>query len=115
MAIDYSIFKFAKGALRVEAKREKRLTEDQQERACRLEVWRLYGKHCIIPGCKEPVQQHHLIKRSQSKRLKYDPTNRRPVCQLHHELIHGGKITITVAPDGELLVTGDKKYLTFKL
>ena len=115
MGIDYSVFAHPKGTLRVEAKREKRLTNEDQERICRAAVWRLYGRKCVVPGCKEPGQQHHLIKRSQSKRLKYEPTNRRPVCQTHHDLIHGGKITLTVAADGELLVTGEAKYLRFRL
>jgi len=115
MGIDYSQFAYPKGALRVEVKRDQRLTAEQAERLCRAQVWRLYGKKCVVPGCKELGHQHHLIKRSQSKRLKYEPTNRRPVCQAHHDLIHGGKITVTVAPDGELLITGAAKYLRFKL
>ena len=115
MGIDYSTFAFPKGALRVEDKREKRLSADEQERICRAEAWRLYGRKCVVPGCKEKAEQHHLIKRSQSKRLKYEPTNRRPICHAHHMLVEGGKITLTVAPDGELIVQGEAKYLRFKL
>lgn len=115
MGIDYGSLAFPKGQLKVEAKREKRLTSEDQERQCRADVWRLYGKKCCVPGCNEPGQQHHLIKRSQSKRLKYEPTNRRPVCQTHHDLIHGGKLTMTVNWDGEIIVTGEAKYLRFKL
>lgn len=115
MGIDYTGFLLPKGTLRVEAKRERRLTHEDQERICRAEVWRLYGRKCVIPGCKERGEQHHLIKRSQSKRLKYEPTNRRPVCHPHHMLIEGGKITMSLAADGELIVTGERKYLEFKL
>lgn len=115
MGMDTSGLAFPKGALRVELKRAKRLTQEEQERICRAEVWRLYGHTCSVPGCKEPGQQHHLIKRSQSKRLKYEPTNRRPVCQTHHDLIHGGKITVAVQADGEVIFTGERKYLAFKL
>ncbi len=117
MGIDYSQSAYPKngGKLRVEVQREKRLTAEEQERICRAEVWRLYGKKCVVPGCKEPGQQHHLIKRSQSKRLKYAPENRRPVCQVHHDLIHGGKLTMHVDASGELIVQGEAKYLRFRL
>ncbi len=115
MGIDTSMLAYPKGALRVEVKRAKRLSDEEQERICRVEVWRLYGRKCSVPGCRERAQQHHLVKRSQSKRLVYEPTNRRPVCQTHHDLIHGGKITVTVQPDGEVIFTGERKYLAFKL
>ena len=117
MGVDYAGFAYPKGALRVEAKREKRLSSEDAEKACREEVWRRYGRKCGIPGCKEPaVHQHHIVYRSKSKRLKYEPTNRAPICQVHHELQHAGKITIHPRTgDGELLVTGAKKYLAFKL
>lgn len=117
MGVDYSQLAFPKnaGKLRVEVQREKRLTNEEKERNCRAEVWRLYGHKCHVPGCREKGQQHHLIYRSQSRRLKYEPTNRRPVCQVHHDLIHGGKITVTFQPDGEVIFTGDKRYLSFKL
>lgn len=108
---------FPKDKLRVEVKREKRLSNAELERDCRAEVRRLYGWKCSIPGCKElALDQHHVIHRSQSKRLKYEPTNRAPICRAHHDLEHAGKITIHPrTADGELIVTGDKKYLSFKL
>lgn len=119
MGIDTSGFAFPKngGKLRVEVKRDKRLTNEERERACRAAVWAKYGKKCGIPGCKESaLEQHHIIHRSQSKRLKYAPENRVPICRAHHDLEHGGKITIHPrTADGELIVTGDKKYLKFTL
>ncbi len=121
MGIDYDAIAAAggipKGPLRVEAKRERRVDNDKAERECRAETKRLYGLKCVIPGCKEsaPVHQHHVVFRSRSRALKYDPRNRRPVCQVHHDLIHAGKIAMHFADDGELLVTGDRKYLEFKL
>lgn len=119
MGIDYSVLAHPKnaGQLGVEVKRTKRLTNEEKERECREEVWRRYGRKCNVPGCKEPaIHQHHIVYRSQSKRLKYAPENRAPLCQAHHDLEHGGKITIHPrTADGELIVTGDKKYLKFKL
>lgn len=117
MGIDYSGFAFPKGTLRVEAKRAKRLDSETAERECREEVWKRYGRKCTVPGCKEPaVHQHHIVYRSRSKALKYAPENRAPICQTHHDLVHAGKITIHPrTADGELIVTGDKKYLEFKL
>lgn len=101
----------------VEEKREKRLSNEDREEQCRKEVWRLYGRKCAVPGCKEQaVHQHHIVYRSKSKRLKYEPTNRAPLCRAHHELEHAGKITIHPrTADGELLITGERKYLEFKL
>ena len=119
MAIDYSQCAHPKngGTLRVEEKRAKRLSHEEAERQCRQAVWDTYGRKCGVPGCKEPaLDQHHIIHRSQSKRLKYAPENRVPICRAHHDLEHGGKITIHPrTADGELIVTGEAKYLKFKL
>lgn len=118
MGIDTSGLAFPKngGKLQVEVKREKRLTNEERERICREDVWRLYGRKCCVPGCKEMgLDQHHVIHRSQSKRLKFAAENRRPICRTHHDLEHGGKIQISLDKNGELLVTGAAKYLRFKL
>ncbi len=117
MGIDTSGLKFPKGKIRVEVSRERRLSDAEAERICRAKVWRLYGRKCSVPGCKEPgLDQHHIIRRSQSKRLKYAPENRAPICRAHHDLEGAGKITIHPrTADGELIVTGEKKYLAFKL
>lgn len=120
MGIDYTGFaipKVKEGDLRVERKRDKRLSGEQAERECREEVIRRYGRKCAIPGCREQaVHHHHIVYRSQSKRLKYAPENIAPLCQAHHELEHAGKITIHPrTAEGELIVTGDRKYLAFKL
>jgi len=117
MGIDTSGFAFPKGTTRVEEKRASRLTDDAAERVCRMEVWRRYGRKCCVPGCKEPaVHQHHIVYRSRSRRLKYEPSNRAPICQAHHDLEHAGKITIHPrTADGELIITGERKYLEFKL
>ena len=106
-----------KGDLRVERKRDKRLTDEDAERKCRAEVKRLYGLKCGIPGCKEPgTEQHHIQYRSRARKLKYEPTNRVPLCSAHHQLEHAGKITIHPrTASGELVVTGDRKYLEFRL
>lgn len=118
MGIDTSALAFPKATkLRVEERRDRRLSNTEREKACRDEVWRRYGRKCNVPGCKEPaVHQHHIIYRSQSKKLKFDPQNRAPLCRAHHDLVHAGKITIHPrTADGELLVTGERKYLAFKL
>ncbi len=116
MGIDMSGFLFPKTKkLIVEEKRETRLTNAEKDRACKLEVTRLYGRTCCVPGCKEMgLDDHHVIHRSQSKRLKYAPENRRPICRAHHDLEHAGKIQISLK-DGELIVTGAAKYLRFRL
>lgn len=117
MAIDYSQSRWPKGALGVEDRKAKKLSDADRETVCREETWRLYGHKCVVPGCKEwAVHQHHIVYRSRSKVLKFDPHNRAPLCQTHHDLEHAGKITIHPrTADGELLITGKKKYLKFRL
>lgn len=117
MSIDYSELAHPKGPIRVERKRAERLSNEDAEKQCRAEVWRRYGRKCNVPGCKEPaVHQHHIVYRSKSRLLKYAPENRAPLCQAHHDLEHGGKITIHPrTADGELIVIGERKYLVFKL
>lgn len=118
MGMDTSMLAYPKTQkLRVEERRDRRLTSTQREKLCRDEVWRLYGRKCNVPGCRESAtQQHHIVYRSRSIRLKYEPTNRAPICQAHHDLVHGGKITIHPrTADGELIVTGERKYLAFTL
>lgn len=107
---------FPKPEPRVLTKRTKRLTDAEQERICRAEVKRLYGVKCAIPGCRELGEhQHHIIFRSRSRALKYEPQNRRPICAGHHQLIHDGLITLTRTAEDELIVHGDAKLLRFKL
>ena len=115
--IDYSGMAFPKGDLRVEVKREKRLTDDSLEDAARKAVRLRDGWKCVVPGCKEPgVQLHHIVYRSRSKKLKWAVSNLCYVCVAHHDLEHAGKITIQPrTADGELVITGAKKYLSFKL
>ena len=108
--------KFPKPEPRVLSKRTKRLSHDEAERICRAEVRRLYGVKCAIPGCRELGEhQHHIVYRSRSRALKYEPTNRRPICTGHHQLIHAGQITLTRTADDELIVHGDAKLLRFRL
>lgn len=116
MAIDYSGFAIPKGTPRVLERRTKRLSDAEAERECRKQVKALYGSKCVIPGCREPgIHLHHVVYRSKSRRLKYEPTNRRPVCAGHHALIHAGTIHLRFDEQSELIVEGPKDILSFKL
>lgn len=114
MGIDTSMLKYGKPEPRVVAKREKRLTKLEQERLCRAAV-RLRDKgRCVVPGCKELSQHlHHIVYRS--KGGKWRTENICSLCVAHHALVHGGKITISGNADEELIITGDAKYLRFRL
>lgn len=115
MAIGYGVA-CPKGTPRVLERRKKRITDAEAERDCRAAVKRLYGTKCVIPGCEEPgAHQHHVVYRSRSRKLKYEPTNRRPVCTGHHQLIHAGVIHLRFDDSGELIVEGPKDVLSFKL
>jgi hypothetical protein len=104
MGVDYSQFKFAKGTLRVEAKRAKRLSREEKEREAKAEAKRLYGTRCAVPGCREIGEMHHVEPRSTAPRRRHDPTNLRPVCTAHHQLIHRGKLDAFIDETGEFIV-----------
>ena len=106
----------AKPRLRVEAKRDKRLSQSELERAARLAVKRRDGGKCVVPGCRErSVHLHHVVFRSQSKRLRWATGNLASLCRGHHAMVHAGRITISGDADDELIITGDKADLAFKL
>lgn len=116
MGIDYSTLKYAKGPLRVESKRDKRLADESAEDKARREVKARSGGKCEVPGCKEKsAHLHHIVYRSKSKKLRWNVLNLADLCVAHHQLEHAGKITIARNEAGELIVTGEKKYLAFKL
>jgi 5-methylcytosine-specific restriction endonuclease McrA len=118
MGIEWSLLAYPKGPLRIESKRDHRLSDEQAERICRAEVWRRYGRRCEVPGCgnRQGLEQHHIIFRSKSRRLRFAPENRAVLCKVHHDLRHAGKIEILPRKaDGELIVKGARKWLSFKL
>ncbi len=116
MAIDYSLFKFGKGRLQIEDKRERRIAKETAEQTCHREVDARDHRKCRVPGCKESMfQRHHIVYRSRSKALMFNVDNIVSLCKAHHALVHAGRIKITRAPDGELLITGARADLRFRL
>jgi 5-methylcytosine-specific restriction endonuclease McrA len=117
MAIDYSVFdipKVRKGDSRAEAKRAKRLSREDQERICREAVRKRDKGRCVVPGCKDAsAHLHHIVYRS--KGGKWRSENICSLCPSHHHMVHLGKITITGNADDELVITGSRKDLAFKL
>ena len=116
MGIDWSQFQFAKGALRVEEKREKRLEDESLEDKARKAVRLRDGARCSVPGCREAgVHLHHIVYRSRSKKLRWATSNLCYLCVAHHRLEHAGRIHISGNADDELVITGAKADLKFKL
>jgi len=116
MGIDFTGFAFPKGKLAVEAKREKRVTDDSLEDAARKAVRLRDGTRCSVPGCREAgAHLHHIVYRSRSKKLRWATSNLCFLCIAHHALEHAGRIHISGNADDELTITGDKKDLQFKL
>ena len=114
MAIDYSGFAIPKGEARIEAKQTKRRDRAKEERDCRLKVKARDKGKCVVPGCKERSQHlHHILYRS--KGGKWRSENIASLCPTHHQWVHLGKITISGNADEHLTITGDAKYLRFKL
>lgn len=116
MGIDYGSLAFPKGKLAVEAKREKRLTDESLEDAARKAVRLRDGARCTVPGCREAgVHLHHIVYRSRSKKLHWATSNLCFLCVAHHRLEHAGRIRVTGNADDELTITGEAKYLRFRL
>lgn len=63
---------------------------------------------CRVPGCAEHADHlHHLVYRSQSQALKWEPGNLLSLCAGHHALVHAGVLVIEGDADHEVTVTGD--------
>lgn len=114
MAIDYSVFAIPKGEPRIATKKAKRLDLAAQERECRQKVKARDKGKCVVPGCKERSQHlHHIVYRSKGGR--WTTANIASLCPTHHQWVHLGKIQISGNADDELIITGEKRFLEFKL
>ena len=116
MGIDYGGLAFPKGELRVERKRQKRLTDEQSERDARAAVRKRDGARCTVPGCREAgVHLHHIVRRSRSRRLRWATGNLCFLCVAHHAMEHAGRIHISGDANVHLDITGDTEALRFRL
>lgn len=99
---------------RIYAKRATKLSLAQQERDCRIAVRRRDKGRCVVPGCKErSAHLHHIVYRSRGG--KWRSPNICSLCVAHHQLVHAGRIQISGNADEELIITGDRLDLEFKL
>lgn len=117
MGIDWSLFAIPKGTPIVMDKLRKKKLDQKDERACR-EIVRARDKgRCRVPNCneREYVEMHHIVPRSRSSKLKWDPRNNCLLCRGHHGLRHAGKIDIKGNADDELVITGDIDALRFRI
>src|SRR5690242_14141586 len=109
-------FGFPKAEPSVVQKARKKKLDAKAERAAREIVRKRDKGKCRIPGCKEKaVHVHHLIYRSKSRGLRWNPRNLLSLCQQHHGLVHAGTINISGGADAEIIVTGDVDRLRFRL
>ena len=109
------MLKFPKPTPIVLEKQRKKRTDQQAERICRAAVKARDHGVCRIPGCRERGELHHIIPRSRSKCLRWATANCVTICPTHHQMRHGGLITITGNADEEIIVTGETRLLAFKL
>ncbi len=101
---------------RIITKTRRAKMDAKDERAAREIVRKRDHGKCRIPGCTErAVHLHHIVYRSKSKRLRWDPRNLVSLCVEHHGLEHAGEITISGNADEEIIVTGDIEKLRFRL
>lgn len=116
MAIDYSVFRYAKPEPRIVTKKRQQKVDARDERACR-EIVRARDKgRCRIPNCHNRSEHlHHIVYRSKSRGLRWDPRNLASLCADHHALVHAGMIQISGNADEEIIVTGDVNLLRFRL
>lgn len=98
MAIDYSVFKFGKGAPRSAVKLQKQCAGKATERKVREKVNARDKHRCFWPGCKETAfHKHHKVYRS--KGGKWETENIVSGCGLHHRWVHDGLIRLIGNPD----------------
>lgn len=97
-------------------KKRREKQDAKNERACReITRKRDLGK-CRIPGCIDrAVHLHHIVYRSQSKRLRWATQNCVWLCLDHHRLEHAGEIAVSGNADDEIIVTGNIDLLKFRL
>lgn len=116
MAIDYSVLPLSKGTPRVLSKQTAKRDQAKAERECRQQVKARDKGRCVVPGCtNRDVEMHHIIPRSRSSALKWATSNNCLLCRAHHQLRHNGLIQVSGNADDEVIVTGEKKYLEFRL
>lgn len=114
MAIDYSVFAIPKGTPRIVDRIAKKRDLEQRERDCRKAVKARDKGRCVVPGCKEASKHlHHIIYRSRGG--KWRTENICSLCVTHHQMVHAALIQISGNADEELIITGDKERLKFKL
>lgn len=112
--MDTSGLQFPKGTPRVLDRIEKKRDLAKQERDCRAAVKKRDHGRCVVPWCKEVSRHlHHILYRSRGG--KWRTGNIASLCVKHHQYLHGGLITITGDADVHLTITGDARYLRFKL
>lgn len=105
-----------KPEIRCVTKKRRDKLDAKDERACR-EIVRARDKgRCRIPNCNErAVHLHHIVYRSKSKRLRWNPANLVSLCVDHHRLEHAGEISISGDADSEIVVTGNLDKLRFRI
>jgi 5-methylcytosine-specific restriction endonuclease McrA len=97
-------------------KKRREKVDARDARDARAEVRRRDHGRCRIPNCHERAMHlHHIVYRSKSKRLRWDPRNLVSLCVDHHRLEHAGEITISGNADDEIIVTGNTDLLKFRL
>ncbi len=106
----------AKPEPRCVTKTRKAKVDAQDERAARAAVKARDKGRCRIPNCNErAIHVHHIVFRSQSKRLRWRTENLLSLCGEHHQLAHSRIIEISGDADGEIVITGDTERLRFRL
>jgi 5-methylcytosine-specific restriction endonuclease McrA len=74
----------------------------------RAAVFKADQGRCQVPWCRAPARDvHHIVKRSQAPRLKYDPANLVSLCRACHAQTDAPYVR------GRLVLTplGDKRVL----
>lgn len=101
-----------KPEIRAVTRKRRDLRDRQAERACR-DVVKTRDRHrCVVPRCRQYGRHmHHIVYRSQSKRLRWATSNNCLLCTDHHRLEHAGEITIAGNADDALVITGETDLL----
>ena len=91
----------------LDAGKDIRLANRAQRRALRFR----HARHCAFPGCAAPndwCEAHHIDEWDpdpSNEHGRTDMANLVPLCRYHHHAVHEGGYTLTLEPDGHVLVT----------
>jgi len=79
------------------------ITKLSKYKKWREEVFKRYGKICVVVGCNAVANiAHHIKDWKEYPELRFNPNNGLPLCLSHHSKYHNGKKSLKVVINGRV-------------